>query len=108
MKPTLDAHIEQTPGVLGGKPRIAGHRIGVHHVAHWHLREGQSIDHISEQFGLSYAAIHAALAYYYDHREEIDARTAADDAFVEELRRNAPPSKLREKLSQHPRTNDGE
>jgi uncharacterized protein (DUF433 family) len=26
---TLDAHIEVTSGIVGGKPRIAGHRITV-------------------------------------------------------------------------------
>jgi uncharacterized protein (DUF433 family) len=99
MKATLDAHIQRTPGMLGGKPHIAGHRIGVDHVAHWHLREGRSVDQIAEQFGLSHAAIHAALAYYYDHRDEIDTRTAADDAWVEDLKAKTL-SKVRDKLNQ--------
>jgi hypothetical protein len=30
--------------------------------------------------------VHAALAYYFDHREEIDARMAEDRAFAEALR----------------------
>lgn len=30
---TLDEHIEVTPGIAGGKPRIAGHRITVQDVA---------------------------------------------------------------------------
>ena len=33
---TLDEHIEISPGVLGGKPRIAGHRIAVQDVVIWH------------------------------------------------------------------------
>lgn len=107
MKATLDAHIEETPGVLGGKPRIAGHRIGVDHVAHWHLREGRTIDDIADEYGLPHAAIHAALAYYYDHRTEIDARTAADAAWVDELKRTTP-SRVREKLSQQPHEPGGE
>ena len=35
---TLDQHIEITPGVVGGKPRIAGRRITVRDVAVWHER----------------------------------------------------------------------
>jgi len=34
----LDEHIEITPGVAGGKPRIAGRRITVQNVAIWHER----------------------------------------------------------------------
>ncbi|MEK7732296.1 MAG: DUF433 domain-containing protein, partial [Planctomycetota bacterium] len=30
------AHIEATPGVCGGRPRIAGHRIRVQDIAVWH------------------------------------------------------------------------
>jgi len=33
---TLDEHIVSTPGVLGGKPRIAGHRISVQDIMVWH------------------------------------------------------------------------
>ncbi len=29
---TLDSHIEITPGISGGKPRIAGHRITVQNI----------------------------------------------------------------------------
>ena len=39
---TLDEHIEITPGVTGGKARIAGHRITVLDIAIWHDRLGCS------------------------------------------------------------------
>jgi len=29
-------HIEITPGICGGKPRIAGHRIKVQNIVIWH------------------------------------------------------------------------
>ncbi|WP_265578699.1 hypothetical protein [Planktothrix mougeotii] len=38
------------------------------------------------------------MTYYYDHREEIDRRTAESRTLVEELKRNSPPSTLQEKL----------
>ena len=47
---------------------------------------------------MSPASVHAAMTYYYDNREEIDRRTAESDAFVEELKRKSPPSRLQEKL----------
>jgi uncharacterized protein (DUF433 family) len=68
----LGAMIVQTPGVLGGKPRIKGHRIGVHRVAGW-WKAGLSVEEIGERLStLSPAEIHAALAYYHLHREEIE------------------------------------
>ncbi len=44
---TLDGHVETTPDVMGGKPRIAGHRITVEDVVIWHERLGKSVDEIA-------------------------------------------------------------
>jgi uncharacterized protein (DUF433 family) len=96
---TLDSHIEITPGTCGGKPRIAGHRIRVEDVVVWHDRLGQSVDEIVSRFPqLSLADVYAALAYYHDHREEIDAQMEVDERFVEEMRRFYP-SKVKAKLA---------
>jgi uncharacterized protein (DUF433 family) len=72
-------HIVKTPDVLGGKPRIAGRRIGVNHIVHWHINEGQTPQEIAESYELDLAAVHAALAYYYDHQEEIDRQMKEED-----------------------------
>ena len=48
---------------------------------------------------LTLADIHAALAYYFDHREDIDRSITASDAFVEALRQQTP-SKVRQKLQE--------
>ena len=58
---------------------------------------GLSADEIASEYDLSLADIHAALAYYFDHRAEIDRSIQEDEAFVRELRRRTP-SKLRAKL----------
>jgi uncharacterized protein (DUF433 family) len=93
----IASHIERTPGVAGGKPRIAGHRITVQNIAIWHERLGLSADEIATEYELSLADIYAALAYYHDHREEIDRSIRDDEDFIAELRRRTP-SILREKL----------
>jgi len=93
----IDHHIESTPGVAGGKPRIAGHRITVRDVVIWHERLGRSREEIAAEYDLSLADIHAALTYYFDHREEIDRDIEASHAFVEALRRSTP-SKVVQKL----------
>jgi uncharacterized protein (DUF433 family) len=86
-------HIQITPGVCGGKPRVAGHRITVQDIAIWHERLGRSVDEIASEYGLSLAEIHAALSYYHDHREELDESIRQGDAFVQALRQRTP-SKL--------------
>ncbi|WP_267922964.1 hypothetical protein [Nostoc mirabile] len=39
------------------------------------------------------------MAYYFDHRDEIDRRTAEEDELVEVLKQNYP-SRLQDKLRQ--------
>ena len=98
MEPTVANHIEITPGVCGGKPRIAGHRIRVQDVAIWHERFGMSADEIvSEHPEISLADVHAALLYFYDHQDDIreDIRKAEELA---EAVRKENPSKLLERL----------
>ncbi len=94
---TLDQHIEVTPGIAGGKPRIAGHRITVQNIVIWHERIGKSVDEIAAEYDLTLADVYAALAYYYDHRSEIDHDIGESKALVEALRESAP-SKLKQKL----------
>ncbi len=101
---TLDAHIEITPGVCGGRPRIAGHRITVEQIAIWHERLGRSADEIATEYDLQLADVHAALAYYFDHREQLDAAIADADAWIEELRQKTP-SLVKQKLK--PKSSDG-
>jgi len=97
---TLDKHIDITPGIVGGKPRIAGHRITVQNIVIWYDRMGKSADEIATEYDLELADIHAALAYYFDHRAEIDKAIEERDIFVHNMRENAP-SKLRQKIQEN-------
>jgi uncharacterized protein (DUF433 family) len=86
MQPTISEHIEITPGICGGKPRIAGHRIRVQDVVVWHESMGMSPDDIVAQYPqLTLADVHAALAYYFDHVEEIREQMESGHQFAEEL-----------------------
>jgi uncharacterized protein (DUF433 family) len=86
MENVIAQHIEMTPGVLGGKPRIAGHRIRVSDVVVWHEKRGLSPDEIVEMVypSITIADVHAALAYYFDHREEIEAEFEREARLVAE------------------------
>jgi uncharacterized protein (DUF433 family) len=95
----LIQHIEITPGVRGGKPRLAGSRITVTDIVMMHLKLGQSVDEIATEYNLPLAGIYAALAYYYDHQAEIDRQMAEDEAFAAAFQQQNP-SKLQAKLRQ--------
>lgn len=89
--PRLQDHIAVEPDICGGKPHITGHRIKVQHVAIWYDRQGKSPNEIvAEHPGLTLAGVHAALAYYYGHRQQIDADIVADDDFVTGLKGSLP------------------
>jgi len=87
------AYIIKTPGTCGGRSRIDGTRIRVQDVAIEHDRQGLSPEEICREHpGLTLAQVHAALTYFYDHREEILAEIEADRQFAEEFRRQNPDS----------------
>jgi len=97
MAAVMVGHIEVMPDVCGGKPHIFGHRITVQDIAIWHERMSLDPDEIATEYGLELGEVYAALAYYHDHRAEIDASIRADEAFVAELRRRTP-SRVMERL----------
>ena len=73
MENVLMQHITKTPGVCGGRACIAGHRIRVIDIVAWHEMRGHSPDQIVDMFpGITLADVHAALAYYFDNRQEIE------------------------------------
>lgn len=91
--------IVSTPGTCGGRPRIDGHRITVEDVAIWHERMGMSPDEIVSAYpSITLADVHAAVAYYYEHRDRIDADIREGERFAAEMRAKAPPSLLQQRL----------
>ena len=106
MVPTISEHIEITPGVCGGRARVAGHRIRVQDIVAWHESLGQSADEIVARYPqLSLADVHAALAYYFDNIDEIRRQLSEDKQFAEELRARTP-SKVAVKLAEKDRSGD--
>lgn len=92
-------HVTSTPGVCGGKPCIAGTRIRVWDVASL-AQAGHSPDEILSAYPhLTLADIYAALAYYYDNREAIEAQIVEDGRFADELRQKLGPGPLEQRLT---------
>ena len=98
MPEVLSAHITQTPGICGGKACIAGHRIRVADIVVWHEMRGYSADEVVDMFpGITLADVYAALAYYHDHRRDIQAELRREMRRANALRPRFP-SRLQEKM----------
>ena len=98
--PVVTEYIGVCPGYCGGEPHILGHRIKVRHVAVWHDQMGMTPTEIATTYPtITLAQIHAALSYYYDHREEIRAAIDEEVRFIETLKAQSPPSKLQRHLA---------
>ena len=94
--PPTYPHIEkppEKPARLQRLPRIRVAQIVMDFLAHsW------SAEKICEEYPhLRPAEVHAAMAYYYDHRDEIDAEVAGEMRLVEQAMA-APPSPLAVRL----------
>ncbi len=73
-------HISTQPQVMSGRPCIAGTRVRVMDIVAAR-QAGVPDDELLEYFSsrtLARGELHAALAYYYDHQDEIDAALAED------------------------------
>lgn len=88
---SVDDRIGRTPGVCGGKACIVCHRVRVLDIVVWHEHMGMKPDEIVSHIPtITLADVHAALAYYFDHLEEIRQEMKEEREFVAEFRRDYP------------------
>src|SRR3990172_4097213 len=64
--------IVSDPAIRGGRPIIAGTTIRVLDIVASHLYRKFSPEELAVQFNLTLGQIYAALAYYYDHKAQVD------------------------------------
>ena len=72
--------IVSDPTVRNGRPIIAGTTIRVSDIVASHIFRMQTPEELAPHFSLDLGQIHAALAYYYYHREEIDGEIRENEA----------------------------
>jgi uncharacterized protein (DUF433 family) len=79
-------YITRQGAIRGGNPIVAGTRIGVHDVVGL-LQNGETVDSLVTQCfpHLTRAQVYECLAYYEDHRGEIDVLVARQMAAREPL-----------------------
>ena len=77
-------YIVRSPDVRGGSARVDGTRIGVHDVIGL-LQNGETIDSLTANCfpTLSRAQVYECLAYYEDHKGEIDLLVARQMAHAQ-------------------------
>lgn len=76
--------IISNPKIRNGRPIIAGSSLCVSDIAVRRVFWNQTPDEIEEQFQIALPHVYAALAYYYEHQEEIDADIQRqNDLFME-------------------------
>jgi uncharacterized protein (DUF433 family) len=90
-QPALNANLAEcivsTPGVCSGQPRVAGTRIKVKHIYTWVERMGMSPAQVVAEYPqLTMAQVHAALAYYWSHQDEIQRDIENEEKLVAELK----------------------
>ena len=69
-----------------GEIRVVGHRIGLYHFIYYY-NQGFTDEMILCQFPtLELATVHKVIAFYLDHREEVDRYVAQYHAEVDQLR----------------------
>jgi|SRR4051794_19535446 len=84
-----------------GVARIEGTTTRVIQVVLDKISQGWDADEIRAQYPyLSLGQIHSALAYYYDHQEELDAEIERDYQEVERLRASATRQFTRRELEE--------
>lgn len=90
--PTEYAHIVRTPGMLAGEARIEGHRIRVRDVVAARDLGGFTPEEIAASVfpGITRAEVYSALAYYEDHRAEIDRAAEKEERIADEFRKQHP------------------
>jgi uncharacterized protein (DUF433 family) len=76
-------HIVKEPDYCGGKAAIDNTRVRVMNVVFLHKRGKTEAEILETYPGLNRAQVYAALAYYYDHPDEIEAELRADETAAE-------------------------
>ena len=86
----IGSFIEVTPGVCGGRPRIAGSRVPVHRVAGYY-RLGYSPEEIREVLtSISLPQIYAALAHALANPGETEQSLRDEEEAIAQLRSETP------------------
>jgi uncharacterized protein (DUF433 family) len=84
-----------------GIPVVRGTQFKIIQIIRDHVQHGLRPDQIQQEHpGLTLAQIHGTLAYYYDHKSDLDAMLRERAEGAEQILRDLPPTVARERLRQ--------
>ena len=78
--------ITTNPKVRGGRPCIEGTGLEVAVIAIARIIHDRTPEQIAADYEISLAKVHAALSYYYAHKDEIDASIRERRKLAEQLK----------------------
>jgi uncharacterized protein (DUF433 family) len=88
-------HIVSSPDMHWGKPYIANKGIKVEFIAELY-NFGWTVEDLVEEFELTPGQVHAALSYYFDHKEEIDRSIRESEEKTRDI--GTPIEELRKRI----------
>jgi uncharacterized protein (DUF433 family) len=77
--------IVSDPAIRGGQPIIAGTGVRVVDIVASYLFRGLTAEALAVNFALDLGQVHAALAYYYQHKAELDSWMRNDEFEADKL-----------------------
>ena len=87
MSMEVETLLTTSPEIRDGRPCIRGTGISVHRVAILHNLGHSPEDIVRKYEHLTIAGVHAALAYYFANKQEIDSEVAADETDAADVER---------------------
>jgi uncharacterized protein (DUF433 family) len=88
---SIDTIVSDT-AIRDGQPVVSGTRIRVSDIVASHLFRGHNPEELAVNFKLSLGQVYAALAYYYQHKEELDnliqQESEKASTYLEQLEQN--------------------
>ena len=96
-RPVVGSHIDLRPNREGDlRAFVVGTRIRVQDIVSDHERHGLTPEEIVREYPhLSLAQVHAALAYYFDHRDDVRRQMKADEQYAREIEAEQESSRQR-------------
>jgi uncharacterized protein (DUF433 family) len=95
------SHVDMVSGV----PMIARRQVKVNMIINMVVRGHVPLEEVMEQYALTEAEVHAALAYYYDNRDFFDQQYTQEETLLDTMAKStqAHQAEIRERLSRkHP------
>lgn len=73
------------PKIRGGQPIVAGSGVRVSDLVASHIYRKSSPEELAVNYALDMGQVYAALAYYYQHKAEMDAQMDEEEKEAERL-----------------------